>query len=171
VDTRLKKLSKSDWTGMVLAVAGLVRLGLSVHIRDRIDPDLMIPAVGQGALGIACREDQEPLQALLREVLHHEPSGYASGAERAFLRKVGGGCQVPLGAWARLEDDQLVLDACIAALDGNEHYRDRRRCPPEEGEQTGRELAHDLLEAGGEQILDEVLGDRRQEPTGSPFRP
>ncbi len=171
VDTRLKKLSDSDWTGMVLAVAGLVRLGLSVHIRDRIDPDIMIPAVGQGALGIACREDQGELQALLHDVLHHEPSGHAAVAERAFLREVGGGCQVPLGAWARLEEDELVLDACIAALDGSEHYRDQRRCPPEEGEATGQALAHDLLEAGGEEILDEVLGEQRQEPSGSPFRP
>jgi hydroxymethylbilane synthase len=171
VDTRLEKLAKSDWTGMVLAVAGLVRLGLSMHIRDRIDPSIMIPAVGQGALGIACREDQEALEALLRDVLHHAPSGYATVAERAFLREVGGGCQVPLGAWARLEDDELVLDACIAALDGSEHYRDQRRCLPEEGEATGRELARDLLKAGGGKILDEVLGDQRREPSGSPFRP
>lgn len=171
VDTRIKKLSKSDWTGMVLAVAGLARLGLSMHIRDRIDPELMIPAVGQGALGIACREDQEALCALLRETLHHEASGYAAVAERAFLHEVGGGCQVPLGAWARLKDEELVLDACIAALDGSEHYREQRRCALEDGETTGRELAHDLLEAGGEKILDEVLGDRRREPTGSPFRP
>jgi hydroxymethylbilane synthase len=171
VDTRLEKLAESDWTGMVLAVAGLVRLGLSMHIRDRIDPAIMIPAVGQGALGIACREDQEALQALLRDVLHHDPSGYATSAERAFLREVGGGCQVPLGAWAHLEEDALVLDACIAALDGSEHYRDQRRCAPDEGATMGRELARDLLGAGGEHILDEVLGDRRREPSGSPFRP
>ena len=171
VDSRLKKLTQSDWTGMVLAVAGLARLGLSLHIRDRIDPGIMIPAVGQGALGIACREDQETLQDLLRDVLHHEPSGHAAIAERAFLREVGGGCQVPLGAWARMEEDELVLDACIAALDGSEHYRDQRRCTIEEAEDTGRDLAHDLLEAGGEAILDEVLGDQRREPSGSPFRP
>lgn len=176
VDTRLKKLRKDrpagqSWTGMILAVAGLVRLGLSMHIRDRIDPAIMIPAVGQGALGIACREDQESLQALLRDVLHHEPSGYAAGAERAFLREVGGGCQVPLGAWAHLEQDELVLEACIAALDGSEHYRDQRRCSPDDGEAAGRELARDLLARGGERILDEVLGEHRREPSGSPFRP
>lgn len=171
VDTRLEKLTESDWTGMVLAVAGLVRLGLSMHIRDRINPAIMIPAVGQGALGIACRNGQEALQDLLRRVLHHEPSGFAAEAERAFLRQVGGGCQVPLGAWARLDEDTLVLDACIAALDGSEHYRDQRRCPPEEGSAVGRELAKDLLEAGGEKILDDVLGEERRELSGSPFRP
>lgn len=177
VDTRLEKLRKDrpagrSWTGMVLAVAGLVRLGLSVHIRDRIDPEIMIPAVGQGALGIACTEDNEALQSLFREVLHHEPTGHAVVAERAFLREVGGGCQVPLGAWARLdEDDRLVLDACIAALDGREHYRDRRCGAPAEAAEMGRALAVNLLEAGGEQILEDVLGDRRREPSGSPFRP
>ncbi len=171
VDTRLDKLRQSDWTGMVLAVAGLVRLGLSMHIRDRIDPDLMVPAVGQGALGIACREGSSEVKTLLHDVLHHAASGYATRAERAFLREVGGGCQVPLGAWAHLEDDALVLDACIAALDGDEYYRDQRRCAPAEGEEMGRELARDLLGAGGDHILDEVLGDRRQKPTGSPFQP
>ena len=176
VDTRLEKLREGrsngqPWTGMVLAVAGLVRLGLSVHIRDRIDPGIMIPAVGQGALGIACREGQDELRTRLGEVLHHEPSGHAAVAERAFLRRVGGGCQVPLGAWAHLEEDTLVLDACIAALDGSEHYRDRRRCPPDEGADMGRELADDLLEAGGETILNDVLGEDRREPTGPPFRP
>lgn len=171
VDTRLEKLTESDWTGMVLAVAGLVRLGLSMHIRDRINPAIMIPAVGQGALGIACQTDQEALPDLLRGVLHHEPSGYAAEAERAFLRQVGGGCQVPLGAWARLQEDTLVLDACIAALDGSEHYHEQRRCPSEEGGEMGRKLAKDLLEAGGETIVDEVLGEERREPSGSPFRP
>ncbi|MFB6272213.1 MAG: hydroxymethylbilane synthase [Salinibacter sp.] len=176
VDTRIEKLKKDrpagrSWTGMVLAVAGLVRLGLSVHIRNRIDPDVMIPAVGQGALGIACREDHAELRALLRDELHHEPTGHAATAERAFLHEVGGGCQVPLGAWARLEDETLVLDACIAALDGGEYYRDQRRCAPEKGADTGRGLAQDLLAAGGDQILDEVLGDRRGDPSGAPFRP
>ena len=171
VDTRIEKLAQSDWTGMVLAVAGLARLGLSVHIRDRIDPSLIVPAVGQGALGIACREDQEALRDLLRGALHHNPSGVAADAERAFLRTVGGGCQVPLGAWARLEDDALVLDACIAALDGSEHYRDQRRCAPEEGAEMGRELAADLLGMGGDQILDDVLGEQRQASSNSPFRP
>ena len=171
VDTRIEKLAQSDWTGMVLAVAGLARLGLSVHIRDRIDPSLIVPAVGQGALGIACREDQEALRDLLGGALHHNPSGVAADAERAFLRRVGGGCQVPLGAWARLEDDALVLDACIAALDGSEHYRDQRRCAPEEGAEMGRELAADLLGMGGDQILDDVLGEQRQASSNSPFRP
>lgn len=171
VDTRLEKLRQSDWTGMVLAVAGLARLGLSVHIRDRIDPEIMIPAVGQGALGIACLEENDTLRSLLRDALHHAPTGHAAVAERTFLREVGGGCQVPLGAWARMENGMLVLDACIAALDGGECYRGQRTCDPEEGGEMGKTLAQDLLEEGGAAILDEVLGERTREPSGSPFRP
>lgn len=172
VDTRLDKLVESDWHGIILAVAGLLRMGLSAHIRDRIDPEVMVPAVGQGALGIACAADNEALAERLHDVLHDEDAGYATRAERAFLRRVGGGCQVPLGAWARRVDDgDLVLDACIADLDGSEHYRDRRRCAPEDGAGVGRELAADLLDAGGEAVVDRILDDRSPQPSTSPFRP
>lgn len=171
VDTRLEKLRRSEWDGMVLAVAGLLRLGFTAHIGERIDPEIMVPAVGQGALGIACREETESLGTLLRSALHHEATGHAAAAERAFLREVGGGCQVPLGAWARVEEGSLVIDACIADLDGSEHYRDRRWCAPEDGGEVGRVLAEDLLEAGGERILNDVLGEDRRHPAGSPFSP
>jgi hydroxymethylbilane synthase len=171
VDTRLEKLVESDWHGMILAVAGLVRMGLSTHIRDRIGVDIMVPAVGQGALGIACASGRDALAERLHDVLHDEAAGYATSAERAFLRRVGGGCQVPLGAWARLSDEgALVIDACIAALDGEEHYRDQRRCAPGDGDAVGRALANDLLDAGGDEILDRILGDDRKQPH-SPFRP
>lgn len=170
VDTRLEKLVESEWHGMILAVAGLVRMGLSTHIRDRISLDVMVPAVGQGALGIACSTGRDALAARLRAVLHEEATGYATAAERAFLRRIGGGCQVPLGAWARLTDEGLEIDACIAALDGSEHYRDRRRCSPEEGEAVGRALANDLLDAGGDVIVRRILGDEPRERSGSPFR-
>lgn len=172
VDTRLEKLRESDWDGMVLAVAGLVRMGLSAHIRDRIEPEIMVPAVGQGALGIACATGHEGLRNRLHEVLHDEAAGYATAAERAFLRRVGGGCQVPLGAWARLTDDHtLVIDACIAALDGDEHYRGQRTCAPDDGEAEGRALAEELLGAGGDVILDRILGDEAHRLAGSPFQP
>jgi hydroxymethylbilane synthase len=144
-------------------------MGRSAWIRDRIDAELMVPAVGQGALGIACRAGEQVLRARLRAVLQDGPTEAATRAERAFLRTVGGGCQVPLGAWARVEDETLVMDACIAALDGSEHYRDRRTCAPEEGEAMAIALAQDLLDAGGEAILSRILGDRSEQ--GSPFQP
>lgn len=170
VDTRLKKLRASDWHGMILAAAGLLRMGFSAQIRNRIDPDIMVPAVGQGALGIACAAEDTELADRLFDVLHHEATGYAARAERAFLRTVGGGCQVPLGAWARInEEGDLVLDACIAALDGSEEYRQRRVCAPEDGKETGHALAQELLDAGGAVILDRLLGDRSE--VTSPFRP
>lgn len=170
VGTRLQKLMDSDWDGMVLAVAGLVRLGFSSWIRDHIDPEIMVPAVGQGALGIACEADRPDLAERLHEVLHQPAVGAATRAERAFLRTVGGGCQVPLGAWARLQDEgRLVIDACIASLNGTERHRDRRTCAPDEGPDVAMELAEDLLDEGGAAILDRILGDRAER--ASPFQP
>jgi hydroxymethylbilane synthase len=169
VDSRIEKLVDSDWDGMVLAVAGLRRMGLSAHIRDRIDPEIMVPAVGQGALGIACTAEDEVLAERLRAVLNDEVVEHTTAAERAFLRTVGGGCQVPLGAWAHIDDGTLVLEACIAALDGSEHYRDRRVGTPDEGEDMGRTLASDLLDAGGAAVLNRILGEEAER--GAHFRP
>ncbi|MFO8098100.1 MAG: hydroxymethylbilane synthase [Salinibacter sp.] len=170
VDTRLEKLDASRWHGMVLAVAGLLRLGLSARIRERIDPSIMVPAVGQGALGVACAASNRALARRLRTVLHDGAAGDTTDAERAFLHEVQGGCQVPMGAWARLtEEDDLVIDACIAALDGSEHHRDRRTCAPDDGTTVARALAQDLLAAGGAEILDRILDD--QADRASPFRP
>jgi hydroxymethylbilane synthase len=169
VDTRLEKLDDSDWEGMILASAGLLRMGLSARIRERIDPEIMVPAVGQGALGIACAEEHEPVTRLLQEALHHDVTGTCTTAERAFLQRTGGGCQVPMGAWARMvEDGEIVLDACIASLDGDETYRDSRTFAPEDAHPAGTALAQDLLDRGADEVLDEILGDR---PQSSPFRP
>ena len=134
VDTRLEKLARSEWHGMVLAVAGLRRMDLAEHIREEIAPHVMVPAVGQGALGIACASENEPLRATLRRVLHDEQAGTCAAAERAFMKAVGGGCQVPTGAYARFlengEDTRLRLDGCIAGLDGTPLLREKRVVPP-----------------------------------------
>ena len=170
VDTRLDKLDASDWHGMVLAVAGLHRMGLSARIRERIDPEIMVPAVGQGALGIACAAEDTILADRLHTALHDTPAGYATDAERTFLAEVQGGCQVPMGAWARFtEEGTLTIDACIAALDGSEHYRGRRSCAPDEGPTEARLMAQALLADGGAEVLDRILGD--QVNRASPFRP
>lgn len=153
VDTRLAKLDAGDLHGIVLARAGLVRLGLEARIREVIPPHLMLPAVGQGALGIVCAASDAATRDLLRRVLHHAPTEAGVLAERAFLRRLEGGCSVPVGAWGRLEDGRLVLDGCVAALDGSRLLRARRRAAPAEAERLGTELAEQLLEDGADAIL------------------
>lgn len=171
VDSRLEKMDRSDWHGMILAVAGLLRMGRSARIRDHISEEIMVPAVAQGALGVAHASEHSEVGAALQEALHHTITARCTAAERAFLRKVGGGCQVPLGAWARMEDeDTLRLDACIADLDGTEAYRGHRTGPPSEAEAMGRDLAEELLAAGGADILFAILGDRSGSGH-SPFQP
>lgn len=173
VDSRLEKLDASGeappgraWHGMVLAAAGLARMDLAHRITERIDPQIMVPAVGQGALGLACRSDDLATAEALRTALHHAPTHLAVTAERAFLRRVGAGCQVPLGAWARLEPsadaggEHLVFDACIAALDGTAAHRGRRTCrpDPDAADAIGHDLAETLLDAGGAAILADLRG-------------
>ena len=157
VDSRLDKLDASEWHAMVLAVAGLLRMDLEHRIRQSFPVEIMIPAVGQGALGITCREEDDALRTSLREALHHNETHVAITAERAFMRQIGGGCQVPTGAWARLNDEgRVVLDGCVAALDGSELYRDRRVVAPSDAAEAGETLATDLLEAGGAEVLDAI---------------
>lgn len=154
VDSRLEKLAASDWHGMVLAVAGLTRMGRDAAIRTTFPPSIMIPAVGQGALGVTCRNEDAALQALLEEVVHDPLVGRAAAAERGFMKRIDGGCHVPTGAWARPDEEgHLLLDACIVALDGTSHYRNRRVCPPGEEVATGAALAEQLLDAGGAEII------------------
>jgi len=169
VDTRLEKLDDSDWHGMVLAMAGLLRMGLSARIRQSFPVDIMVPAVGQGALGIACAEDEPEIAEALRDMLHHEATGIAVMAERAFMQTVGGGCQVPTGAFARFNGEgEIVIDGCIAELDGTEAFRETRTCDSEAAEEEARDLAQTLLDAGGDEVLDEILSDRRGDQS---FRP
>lgn len=156
VDTRLAKLDASTWHGLVLATAGLVRLGMGKRIGQRVDPGIMLPAVGQGALGIVCAEADTETIALLRSVLNHEPTARATRAERGLLRRLEGGCQVPIGAYARVEGDELVLDGCVAAEDGAVSYRDRIAGSPERAEALGAQLAEKLLDRGAGRILEQI---------------
>jgi hydroxymethylbilane synthase len=161
VDSRLEKLDDSDWHGMVLAMAGLLRMGLSARIREAFPVDVMVPAVGQGALGIACARDEPEIAAMLNDILHHEASSRSVMAERAFMQTVGGGCQVPTGAFARFNGDgQIRIDGCIADLDGEEAFRETRVCDPDHADTEARDLAQTLLDAGGAEVLDEILGQR-----------
>lgn len=156
VDTRLAKLDGGDLHGIVLAAAGLHRLGWASRIRERISYDLMLPAVGQGALGIVCAEGAEETCALVRAVLHDEATAVATAAERSLLRRLEGGCSVPVGAHARVAEGRVLLEGCVASTDGARLVRDRLERPAEEAEACGLELAERLLHAGAGAILSEI---------------
>ncbi|MGH9704048.1 MAG: hydroxymethylbilane synthase [Candidatus Acidiferrales bacterium] len=160
VDTRLRKLDEGMYDAIVLAKAGLDRLGVAGKITEVLEPDLMLPAVGQGALGIESRSTEgsgadqadRELFELLRG-LDDSATRYGVTAERALLGELEGGCQVPLGAWGRVERGQLVLDACVLSMDGVDYLRDRLTGAPGEAEILGRRLGRKLLESGADRIL------------------
>ena len=152
VDTRLKKVAAGEYDAIVLATAGMNRLGASDKITQILPPEIMLPAVGQGALGIEARvDDRETLR--LVAALDDPESHEAVTAERALLRELEGGCQVPLGAWARRENGELRLEACVFSADGKEFVRKDLRGRPEDAEKLGVRLGQILIEAGADRIL------------------
>ena len=153
VDTRIRKVREGAADALVLARAGIDRLGLDVAY-TAIEPDVMLPAVGQGALAAATLEDH-PLRETIREALNHEPSALATRAERAMLRTLEGGCRVPVGALGRVVDGSDVwLQGIVASTDGALVYRGEG--VGGEPEEAGERLARDLLEQGAEIVLGEV---------------
>lgn len=152
LDTRLRKLEAGQVDGLILAWAGLARLGYERRVAQRIPYDICLPAVGQGALGIEAREDDAEVCALLREI--DDPLSRARVlAERAFLRSLEGGCQVPIGAVACVQDRELVLEGMVATLDGRKVIRGLAKGDVGEPEHVGTSLAEQLLDRGGREIL------------------
>jgi len=157
LDTRLRKLRESDrLAGLVLASAGLLRLGFSGSVTHLFEMDAMLPAVGQGALGVEIRAGDGRVSGLVR-ALDHEPTARATRAERALLHRLEGGCQIPIGAFARLEGNRLVLDAMVGSLDGQRIIRDHAAGEPGNPERLGEELAETLLASGAGGILKEII--------------
>ena len=155
VDTRLRKVESGEYEAIVLAKAGLDRLGLSQRIAETLSPEVCLPAVGQGAIAVECRaRDTEAAEMLER--LDHGETRTAIMAERALLSAMQGGCQVPLGAWARMERGELVLDACVCSMDGAQYVRKRVAAPADQAAQLGEQMARLLIEAGAQSILEEV---------------
>ena len=152
VDTRLKKVAAGEFDAIVLATAGMNRLGASDKITQILPPEVMLPAVGQGALGIETRADDHETLRLVA-ALDDPESHEAVTAERALLRELEGGCQIPLGAWARRENGELRLEACVFSADGKEFVRKDLRGRPEEAEELGVRLGQILIEAGADRIL------------------
>ena len=157
VDTRLRKLSEGQYDAIVLAAAGLRRLGLAARIAELLEPDVMCPAVGQGALAIETRADGGEGQRAC-ERLNHGPTQVAVTAERAVLEALGGGCQVPIGAHAVLEGGAMHLRGVVISPDGTRLVRRERGGDSAGAYDVGRALAGELLAAGGREILDEVYG-------------
>ncbi len=152
VDTRLRKVAAGEFAAIVLAVAGVTRLGARDRLAEILPAELMLPAVGQGALGIETREDDRETSGLVAALDDSETRACLT-AERALLRELEGGCQVPLGAWARLEAGQLRIDACLLSPDGRECLRDSQRGSAADAQRIGQRLGQALKEAGGEKIL------------------
>lgn len=157
VPTRLDKLDSGRFDAIVLAAAGLERLGLESRVSAHLDPLDHPPAVGQGAIAVQARDDDDATLEWLRR-LDHAPTRHAVTAERSLLRRLEGGCQIPLGALATLDGDRLELRAMVCSLDGRQSVEGRRTGRPEHADQLGRELAEELLDRGAESILEHIRG-------------
>jgi hydroxymethylbilane synthase len=155
VPTRIKKFLESEWDAIILARAGVERLGLKKYISTYISTKEILPAVGQGALGIEISSDNNITEEILRSI-HDEPTFIAAKAERSFLKTLKGGCQVPIGAYAQLKTNGLLLDGVIGSLDGTITFRKELRGSKKEPEKLGKQLAKDLIKSGADKILEEI---------------
>lgn len=155
VDTRLRKVESGEYDAIVLSKAGLDRLGWAQKITEALSTDISLPAVGQGAIAIESRlKDQDTTEILGK--LDDPETRTAIIAERALLSALQGGCQVPLGAWARMERGELVMEAVVCSVDGTQYVRERAAAPPDQAAQLGQRLAQVLAEGGARSILEEV---------------
>ncbi len=161
VPTRIKKFQSSKWDGIILARAGVERLRLKKHISSVIPSEEILPAVGQGALGIEINADNKMLIDILGSI-HDKATYEAVLSERALLRTLEGGCQVPIGAYAEVKPGGLYLDAFVGSLDGTLTFRKKARGTKKEPEKLGKMLAKDLIKAGAKEILDEVYAAKKK---------
>ncbi|WP_415225648.1 hydroxymethylbilane synthase [Psychromonas sp.] len=157
VNTRLRKLDEGQYDAIILAAAGLIRLQMSSRIASYIAPEISLPAVGQGAVGIECRLDDEQTIALLQP-LEDANTRVRVTAERAVNLALEGGCQVPIGSFALLDNDQLYLRGLVGSVDGKEIIRKEIRGHKDDAQQLGLALAQQLLDCGAKEILAAVYG-------------
>lgn len=160
VPSRIKKFLDSDWDGIILARAGLERLNLKKYISSYIDKKDILPAVGQGALAIEIYSENKTVDEILQSI-HHEGTYKAVLAERAFLRRLEGGCQVPIGAFAEVKSNGIYLDGMVGSVDGTITFRKKVRGSVKDPGKIGKELANDLIKAGAKEILDEIYNKER----------
>ena len=155
VPTRLRKFDESDLDGLILAYAGIHRLNLGERVKQIIPLDLLVPAVGQGAVAIEIREDEPDVRGLVAR-LNHEATRTCVAAERAFLRRLEGGCQVPIGGYATLTGNRLRLEGVVGNTDGTVVYRDQIEDDSSKAEEIGIRLAEILIGMGADRLLDET---------------
>ena len=153
IDTRLKKIESENLTGVVLAAAGVKRLGYGEVVTQFLPAEIMLPAVGQGALGLQVRKSDAELAGFCAR-LNHDVTEAEVTAERAYLRALGGGCRLPIAAYGLMEGKRLTLEGLLAAPNGGEVLRDKVWGEPGEAEAMGRRLAEMILEKGGQRLLD-----------------
>jgi len=156
VDTRLRKVEEGKYDAILLASAGLNRLGWANRITEEISPDILLPAMGQGALGIETRLDDTKIYDFI-STLNHEQTHYAVSAERSMVGRLDGGCQVPIGAYARVEKGLIKLKGLVASLDGEIIYKLENVGPVDDAINIGQELGAQLLKMGANEILEKLI--------------
>ena len=156
VDTRLRKVEEGKYDAILLASAGLNRLGWANRITEEISHDILLPAMGQGALGIETRLDDTKIYDLI-STLNHEQTHYAVSAERSMVGRLDGGCQVPIGAYARVEKGLITLKGLVASLDGEVIYKLENVGPVDDAINIGQELGAQLLKMGANEILEKLI--------------
>lgn len=155
VPTRIQKFFESDWDAIILARAGVERLALNKYISSIIPTSIILPAVGQGALGIECRKDDKELLGILSKI-NHKKTEIETRAERAFLRSLEGGCQVPIACIVKIEKDNLTIEGKVLSLDGSICFHQKISGSIRKPEKLGEKLAQNLLKAGAKEIIDEI---------------
>jgi hydroxymethylbilane synthase len=153
VDTRLHKLGAGDYDAIVVAAAGLIRLGLEKHVTEFLSTEVMLPAVGQGALAVQCREDDDEVKKLLAQI-DHDGTRRAVEAERAFARRLGANCRTPIAAHARILTGKLAIDGMVAALNGRTLVRSGIVSDNPDAGRVGEELAEIIIAKGAADILE-----------------
>jgi hydroxymethylbilane synthase len=162
VPTRLGKFDESDLDAMILAFAGMNRLGFASRVAQIIPFEIMLPAVGQGAVAVEVREDDGDVLSMMKEI-DHLPTRVTITAERAFLKRLEGGCQVPIGAYAALDENELTLAGMVGSLDGKIAFRQTIAGPAVNAASLGTQLAEDLIDNGAADLLKAVRAESQKE--------
>jgi len=155
LDTRIKKLKAGDYDAIVLAAAGLIRLGQSSEITEYLDETIMLPAVGQGALCVETRKNDFDIAKIMEKLDHHDTRICVTG-ERAFLKQIEGSCHIPVACFGKIKGNEVMLTAVVASVDGKELIKEQIICPINKVVHFGQALANQILEKGGKKILEQL---------------